>query len=97
MARKVSIILVGAGGYGNIYLGEMLKKIGDERFSIAGIVDPAPQGCRYLAELKELGVPFFSTIEEFYAENTADLAVIFTYTLSPNICYAMTRGSNVSA
>lgn len=72
MARKVSIILVGAGGYGNIYLGEMLKKIGDERFSIAGIVDPAPQGCRYLAELKELGVPFFSTIEEFYAENTAD-------------------------
>jgi predicted dehydrogenase len=97
MRKKISIVLVGAGGYGNIYINEMLRNMKDDRFSIAGVVDPDPRGRRFIAELEELGVTFLKTIEEFYAENTAELAVISSPIQfhSYQSCYAMMHGSNV--
>ncbi|HHY23751.1 MAG TPA: Gfo/Idh/MocA family oxidoreductase, partial [Clostridiaceae bacterium] len=97
MVKKVSIVLVGAGGYGNIYISELLNNIDKDKFTIVGVVDPNPQGCKYLKELKELKIPFFEDIEEFYAYNNADLAVISTpiqYHATQS-CYAMMHGSNV--
>ena len=78
MVKKVSIVLVGAGGYGNIYISELLNNIDKGKFTIVGIVDPNPQGCKYIKELEELKIPFFKAIEEFYADNNAELAVIST-------------------
>jgi len=97
MAKKISIVLVGAGGYGNIYVRELLSNMDKGKFSIIGVVDPNPQSCNYLKELEDIHIPFFKTIEEFYKVNNADLAVISTpiqYHASQS-CYAMMHGSNV--
>jgi predicted dehydrogenase len=97
MVKKVSIVLVGAGGYGNIYISELLNNIDKGKFTIVGIVDPNPQGCKYIKELEELKIPFFKAIEEFYADNNAELAVISTPIQyhAYQSCYAMMHGSNV--
>ena len=49
---------MGAGGYGNIYISELLNNIDKGKFTIVGIVDPNPQGCKYIKELEELKIPF---------------------------------------
>lgn len=97
MTKKVSIVLVGAGGYGNTYIKELLNNMYEDKFTIVGIVDPNPESCNYLKELEELQIPFFKDIEEFYAENNADLAIISTPIQyhAPQSCYAMVHGSNV--
>jgi len=97
MNKKVSILLVGAGGYGNSYLRWLFSRMDEGKFSLVGIVDPYPQGCNYLKELEELKVPFFKTIEEFYSENSADLAIISSPIQyhTEQSCYAMMHGSNV--
>lgn len=97
MSKKVSLLIVGAGGYGNNYLRDIFSNMDSERFEIKGVVDPNPSSCKYLEELNNLNVPFYSSIEEFYAVDTADLAVIS----SPiqyhayQSCYALEHGSNV--
>ncbi|NSW90006.1 MAG: Gfo/Idh/MocA family oxidoreductase [Firmicutes bacterium] len=97
MRKKVSIVLVGAGGYGNIYINELLNHMDKDSFSIVGVVDPNPQGCKFLKKLEELRIPFFQTIEEFYMGNNAELAVISSPIQyhSYQSCYAMMHGSNV--
>jgi len=73
--QDVSVALVGLGGYGNIYLSQLLG--GDHsgyRF-VAGI-DPDPKLCRFLDTLGESGIPIYPDLDHFFAERTADLVVI---------------------
>lgn len=76
MNSKISIVLVGIGGYGNTYVGALLNHQERDDFYIAGIVDPYPRGCDHYDELKGMGIPVYSKLEDFYAEHRADLAVI---------------------
>jgi len=99
MKRQVSLLIVGAGGYGNNYLKSIFNNINENetRFKIEGIVEPNPAGCNYTEELKQFKVPFYKTIEEFYAVHNADLAVISSPIQfhSYQSCYALEHGSNV--
>ncbi|MCX6561585.1 MAG: Gfo/Idh/MocA family oxidoreductase [Candidatus Aminicenantes bacterium] len=78
MAKSpISLVLVGIGGMGNVYVEELFKRDGEGLFSIAGLVDPAPERCPRLAELTARGIPVFPDLAGFYAaRGTADLAVI---------------------
>lgn len=98
MDNKVKIVLVGIGGYGNNYLEELLNNSKYEKnYEIAGVVDPYPQGCKGLEDIRRLGISEFSSQEEFYSVSGADLAIIS----SPiqfhceQTCTALSRGSNV--
>jgi predicted dehydrogenase len=97
MDRDISILLAGIGGYGEVYAKELLEYSGDRKFHIAGVVEPFPQNSPYYEKFKKLDIPVFSTIEEYYKERAADLAVIS----SPiqfhreQACYALSKGSNV--
>jgi predicted dehydrogenase len=73
---SVSVVLVGIGGMGAVYVDELLKNAPGEDFRIAGAVDPAPDRCPRLADLRAAGVPLFPDLERFYAVRKADLAVI---------------------
>jgi predicted dehydrogenase len=73
---RVSIVLVGIGGYGTTYVRALLKHQGRGDFCITGIVDPNPQGCAHYDELREMGIPVYSNLRDFYSERGADLAVI---------------------
>ena len=51
MAKEVSVVLAGIGGYGNLYV-EALLKDGEKRgVKLVGAVDPKPENCKYYEEL----------------------------------------------
>ncbi|MBU1700893.1 MAG: Gfo/Idh/MocA family oxidoreductase [Candidatus Eisenbacteria bacterium] len=97
----MNIVLVGIGGYGEVYLEALLDPANAEpglpAGHIVGAVDPNPGACRRVRDLKERGVPFYTSLEEFYGVGRADLAVIS----SPiqfhreQTCLALEKGSYV--
>lgn len=94
----VDIVLVGIGGYGNTYVSGLLNENKyNGMYTIKGLVDPYPQSCRRLDELISANIKLYDNIEDFYSENTADLAVISSPIQfhTRQIKYAIEHGSNV--
>ncbi len=97
MKTQVSILLVGIGGYANYVVEELLNKSEREKVLIDGVVDPYPESCRSLSEIKRNNIPVYTTIEQAYGVNIPDIAVIS----SPinfhcyQTCFALSQGSNV--
>ena len=97
MESVVSIVLSGIGGYGNLYVDALLGNMGIKGLTFAGVVDPFPEGCRRLTELKEKGIPIFDTMDSFYKTKHADLSVISSpiHFHKDQSCLALSNGSNV--
>ncbi len=97
ISARVSVVLVGIGGYGEAYLSALLDSFEPGEFSIAGAVEPAPERCGRLADLRALDVPVYGALGEFYAERSADLAVISSpiHYHCPQTCTALENGSHV--
>lgn len=97
MPSELSVVLVGIGGYGNLYVEALLNKGQERGVKIVGAVDPKPENCKYYEQLKELDIPFFGSLEEFYAQSKADLAVISSpiHFHSEQTCLALENGSHV--
>lgn len=94
--KKVKILAVGIGGYAQGYLSELLEDENHD-FEIVGMVDVAPETSLCYPALTARGVKLYSTMEEFYAADTADLAIIVTpihFHTSQILC-ALRHGSNV--
>lgn len=96
MDKKVKLLCVGIGGYANIYLDSLLKNPNPD-FEIAGMVDIAPECSDFYDKLCSMGVPLYQNMEDFYAEHSADLAIITTpiYLHKRQIMCALKNGSNV--
>ncbi len=77
MTQKVKLLCVGIGGYAEVYLNALLAQT-DPDFEIVGMVDVLPERCKHYPALSAAGIPLFSTMEDFYAAHTADLAIITT-------------------
>jgi predicted dehydrogenase len=94
---QVTIALVGIGGYGETYLNELLPGRIDQDVRLVAGIDPQPERCSRLAELKAAGIPLFSDLESFYRSSTADLVVISApiHLHAPLTCTALSHGSNV--
>ncbi len=97
MADPVPAVLVGIGGYGEVYLSSLLEEPAGRRCHIVGAVDPEPKRCSRLAELEGLCVPIYDDLETFYAERSAVLAVISSpmHFHSEQTCQALGHGSHV--
>ena len=91
----MKILLVGTGGFGAGYIKTLLKNT-DESVIWAGAADPymTPET---RALLEENRIPVFSSMEEYYVSNTADLTVFCTptYLHREQCVYALSRGSHV--
>ncbi len=96
MKKDVSIVLVGIGGYAMYFVNAILDD-NIPNIRLAGIVDPFPNGCSRLDELRALGAPLYADINDFYSENSADLAVITTPIQfhTSQVITALEHGSNV--
>ena len=92
----VKVVLVGIGGYGNTIVAELLAKP-NSLVNLVGVVDPYPERCRCLDQLKARKVPIYSDMEEFYADLSADLAVISTpiFLHTQHMLTALKHGSHV--
>ncbi|MBO5273541.1 MAG: Gfo/Idh/MocA family oxidoreductase, partial [Clostridia bacterium] len=94
--KKVKILAVGIGGYGNIFIESYLKKQ-HPGCELVGVVDVYPQGCRYYQQLIDMGVSFYTDMDAFFTEKSADLTVITTpiHLHTRQILCALEHGSNV--
>lgn len=97
MIEPVSLVLVGIGGMGSVYLERLLESWGGGRFRLVGVVDPQPHRCSYLDDLRRFGVPVFSELEQFYGQNQAELAIISSpiHFHCPQTRLALSQGSHV--
>ncbi|WP_165842179.1 Gfo/Idh/MocA family protein [Paenibacillus xerothermodurans] len=95
--NKISVLLVGIGGYGNKYVEELLYHQDRSTFEIAGVVDINPERCSYVQELKDRSIPFYTDMASFYESSRADLAIISTPIQyhSEQVCLALSQGSHV--
>ncbi|WP_066190946.1 Gfo/Idh/MocA family protein [Gracilibacillus timonensis] len=91
---NVSIVLIGIGGYGDLYVSHLLDS---SEASIVGVVDINPQKSKNYQTIIERQIPVFSSIETFYENWSADLAIISTpiHLHADQTCYALTHGSHV--
>ncbi len=97
MGEPVSLVLVGIGGYGQSYLNGLLDELGLDGVEISGAVDPSPEHCSRMDDLKALGVPVYGALDEFYARHCAELAVVSSPIQyhCPQTCLALEHGSHV--
>ena len=97
MTDQTTVVLVGIGGYGELYLSALLDEPQEMSCHIMGAVDPEPKRCSRLAQLESLGVPIHSTLDEFYKQSSADLAVISSpiQLHADHTCSALAHGSHV--
>ena len=76
MSKIVEIVLVGIGGYGGCYVNELLDSRDNNSIKIVGVVDPYAENCARLSELTDIGVKIYDSLDKFYKEQSADLAII---------------------
>ena len=94
---KVNVVLVGIGGFGLIHLKEALEGKTKDLINITGVVEPYPQFCPKIDDVKARNIPIYATLDEFYKEHNADLAVLSTPIQfhAEQIMYCMKHGANV--
>lgn len=71
----MKVLLVGPGGWGRYFVKLLLENT-DPNIVFEGIV--ARTSCAMREEVEAAGIPIYHSLEEFYAEHTADLAIICT-------------------
>lgn len=93
---KLTVVLVGIGGYGSGYVDLLLGKP-ERDVKIAGVVDPYPENYPGLDRLKANNTPVYQSLEDFYQEHQADLAVISSpiHFHCPQTVLALQHGSHV--
>ena len=94
--KKIRIVCVGIGGYASVYWKSLFADTGDD-FEIVGAVDPYPEGAQFYEDIKARGIALYPSMEEFYKNDSADLAIITTpiHLHTRQILCAMENGSNV--
>ena len=97
MKEPVSIVLVGIGGMGSVYLESLLQDRGSGRYRLVATVDPEPGKCPRWKELQDSGIPVFPDLEAFYSRDGADLAIIASpiHFHAEQTCLALSHGSRV--
>lgn len=95
--KRLSVLQIGIGGYGEGYVQEMLSYSEDYYSVLTGVIDPYAKTVPIYGELLRRNVRFFNTLDEFYQSNVADLVVISTpiqFHASQAI-YCLQHGSHV--
>lgn len=90
----MKILLVGPGGFGRYFVDLLLDNT-DKDIVFEGVV--ARTSCHRREDVEAAGVPFYPTVEDFYAEHTADLAIICTpsFLHASQSIYCLEHGSYV--
>lgn len=73
----IRIVLFGVGGYGALYVSELLKNCPSD-VKWEGVVDPFFESASMKDDILKAGIPVYASGEDFYRERDAELAVICT-------------------
>ena len=90
------IALTGAGRYGKAYVDHLLAQQ-DPEIEFVGVVEKYIDGSPSRADILNAGIPVYTSMEAFYAENSADLMILSTppFMHSEQSIYAARHGSYV--
>jgi predicted dehydrogenase len=93
----IRIALVGMGGYGAGYAQELFKASADHGVQLIAGIDPAPERCRVLPDFYRAGIPIFPNLQDFIAQDRADLIVLSSpiHLHASQTCLALAYGANV--
>lgn len=72
--ERPQVLVVGAGGYGRVYVDALLRE--DLGADLAGVCDLAPDLEERIPALRERKIPVYRDLADFYAREGADLAVL---------------------
>jgi len=76
--KELSVLLVGVGGYGVTYVQELAAHAREYNVKVVGAVDPFAEKSAAYALLQSLTNRIYPSLEAFFSENRADIAVIST-------------------
>lgn len=95
--KRVSLALVGLGGYGGIYADALLAQAEAKGIDWVAGIDPYAEKSGRLERLQEAGVPIYPSLEAFYRQQQADLVVIAAaiHLHAPLTQMALLRGASV--
>jgi len=96
--EPVSVVVVGIGGYGEVYLSALVEEVRRGRCCLTAAVDPSPERCSRLAELRSQGVPIYSSIEEMPPRTASVEIMVLSSPIHlhcPHTRQALARGSFV--
>src|SRR5699024_9792307 len=95
MTQSCGIVIVGAAGYGEIYLEALQKR--NRLGWIKGVVDVLPERSTFFSVFKQMNIPIYNSLKSFYEVDTADLAIVATpiHLHAKQAITAMLNGSNV--
>jgi predicted dehydrogenase len=94
---SLSIAVLGIGGYGNLFVRELLGAPEERDVRFTAAIDPAPERCPLYPQIQEAGIPVFPDLETFYRSETADLVILAApiQLHAPLTCLALAHGSHV--
>jgi predicted dehydrogenase len=97
MSATVSVALAGIAGYGDSYLEQLLPRQQALGIRLVGVVDPQPQRCRWLDELRDTRVPVHATMSSLFATTAVDLMLIVTpiHLHAEQTLFALRHGAHV--
>ncbi len=95
--ERTKVLLVGVGGFGAGYVRELLEGAAGQRAQVVGVVDPYAKQSPAYPLLERAGTPIHETVEAFYAQGEAELAVIATPIQfhEHQACFCLRAGSHV--
>ncbi len=94
--KKLSLLLAGVGGYGGLIAGEVLDHCAEHNAEVVGIVEPFLENSPVKEQIRSLSLPVYTTLEDFYQEHHADLAILSTpiYLHAPQSIFVLEHGSD---
>lgn len=94
--KKADVLLVGIGGYGEIYAKDIFENPQSE-VNLIGAVEPYPERSKYYDEFKKRNIPIYQNMKDFFSEHSVDLTVIATpiFLHTEHILEALKNKSNV--
>ena len=78
MEHRTKVVMVGSAGFANHYLDMLLDRADPGLFELMAVVDPFVQKAPKYQRLLDMKIPLYDTLEEFYQNHRADLALIST-------------------
>jgi predicted dehydrogenase len=92
-----TVAMVGLGGYGQIYVKALLERATTARLKFVAGIDPFPQGCQHLPEIRNRKIPVFLSMEDFLRSDRADLVILATplQLHCEQACQALDAGTHV--
>lgn len=97
MADKITVAVVGMGGYGIHYVRAAVEKAEEYGIQCVGMVDIRPENCPMYDRVVEQGIPVFNSLEALYENAAPELVFIATPIQfhCRQACYAMEQDSHV--